>query len=81
MNTIAVDQKVGHWRVVKINGRQATCVCRCGTARILNIDELARRTAALSCGCVAISNEEFQRMQQAEDFARRRREQRNEWKP
>jgi hypothetical protein len=80
MNTIAVDQKVGHWRVLVLDGRHATCMCRCGTVRILNTDDLANRTTALSCGCAPVGAEEFQQIKQAEAFARWRREHRR-WKP
>ena len=81
MNILKVDQKVFHWRVVKIDGRRTTCVCQCGTARILNTDELENRTAVQSCGCSPVSAEEFQQMKKAEDFARWRREQKTSWKP
>jgi hypothetical protein len=79
MSVIAADQKYGNWRVLVIDGRHATCICRCGTVRIFNADGLLDGTAARSCGCTR-SNEDFQIMKKAEDFARWRREHRR-WKP
>jgi hypothetical protein len=81
MNTLAVGQKVSHWRVLVVDRHHATCMCRCGTVRILNTEELINGAVALSCGCMPVAAQELQQIKQAEDFVRCQREHKQAWKP
>jgi hypothetical protein len=47
---ITIGQQYGHWRVLIADGRYVTCICRCGTVRIFNTDELKKMSS--SCGCM-----------------------------
>jgi hypothetical protein len=80
MNTITVNQKVGHWRVLVVDRHRVTCICRCGTVRILNAEELSTGTVTSSCGCAPTNDTENKLKRQSKDFERWRREQRS-WKP
>jgi hypothetical protein len=41
MNTVnTLGKKFSHWRVLVADRNHVTCICRCGTVRIFNADEL-----------------------------------------
>jgi hypothetical protein len=42
---------INNWLVASVNGRAATCQCKCGSLRVISIASLLDRTAAPSCGC------------------------------
>jgi hypothetical protein len=52
--TIAVDSKIGHWRVLSIAHRRALCRCDCGNVREVAIAALADGTST-SSACAALS--------------------------
>lgn len=56
--SVIVGQHYGSWRVLVADRRRTTCICICGCVRILSTDELLNRTAAASCGCTGLSNQE-----------------------
>jgi hypothetical protein len=50
MNTVnTLGKKFSHWRVLVADRNHVTCICRCGTVRIFNINELNEMPP--SCGC------------------------------
>ena len=48
--TVEVDQKFGHWRVVRVTFRRALCRCRCGQVHEVAVDSLTSGEST-SCGC------------------------------
>jgi hypothetical protein len=73
MTTIAAGATFGSWRVASVNGRAATCVCRCGTARVIAVDAIANGSAAPSCGCAPLTTPQIEaRREEVEQRQRRR---------
>ena len=50
--TIAIDAKIGCWRVLRVVHRRALCRCDCGSVREVAIAALEDKSS-LSCGCQA----------------------------
>jgi hypothetical protein len=77
---IAAGVKVGSWLVARIEGRAATCQCRCGSLRVLVVASLVDGSAAPSCGCQPLSPGEV--AQQRSEAARQRlRRDLKGWRP
>lgn len=55
---VAPGTKYGSWIVLGVQGRSATCACKCGAVRILNIEAIASGEAAPSCGCAPLTRQE-----------------------
>lgn len=55
---VGVGTQFQNWVVIGVNGRRATCQCRCGNARVLSCDAIADGSAAHSCGCSPLSPEQ-----------------------
>jgi hypothetical protein len=51
---IKTDDKVGHWRVLRVVHRRALCQCRCGVTHEVSVDVLASGEST-SCGCSPLS--------------------------
>jgi hypothetical protein len=67
--TVTTDQAFGHWIVLAVEGRRATCRCRCQTIRIIAVAALLDGSAASSCGCAPMTATEQQGQQRREQIA------------
>ena len=53
-SSIAVDARIGAWRILRIVHKRALCVCKCGATHEVAIDALAAGEST-SCGCSPLS--------------------------
>ena len=77
---IIPGQVIGNWRVLVADGRRITCICVCGTVRILAADAIITGTVTNSCGCRKVPEENLAFLRAAYDARQRRREMQR-WKP
>ena len=56
--SIAAGVTINNWLVASVNGRAATCQCKCGSLRVISIASLLDGTAAPSSGCAPLSSEQ-----------------------
>jgi hypothetical protein len=80
MTSIAVGQRFGAWEVVGVEGRRASCRCRCGVVRAISVDAIVAGTAAPSCGCAPLSRRQFETLH-GEASLRKRRRALKSWRP
>jgi len=76
---IVPGQKIGHWHILAVDGRSATCVCRCKQVRVVSV-EVLEGGASTSCGCRPLQDNQVKNLRAEQ---RRRSIDRDylDWKP
>jgi hypothetical protein len=71
--TIAPGERIHHWTIISVNGRQATARCRYHQVRIVTIEDLLSGVRT-SCGCAPPAREHRQAFNDARQEQSRRRD-------
>jgi hypothetical protein len=71
-STIAPGDHLFDWKVVSIDGRRATCRCRCGSIRIVVLADLLSGVIT-SCGCSTPTPQKLRVLREAEKEKQRHR--------
>jgi hypothetical protein len=72
MTTIEPGQRLFDWQILAVQGRQATCRCRCNQVRIVAIEHLISGVCT-SCGCSTPSTAKNRFLREAHEEKQRRR--------
>ena len=75
-----IGKRFGHWMVITVTGRRATCQCRCGTIRVISIDALESGNAPSSCGCSRMPSKEIEKLRDEKAEWERQRDLKD-WRP
>jgi hypothetical protein len=75
--TITPGARVHHWLIVAVDGRRATCRCRCGEVRVIALDALADGHCT-SCGCSTPTPEKMKALR--EDYKDQKRRKNFNWR-
>lgn len=75
-----IGRSFGHWQVLTVIGRRATCACCYGAVRVISVDALENGSGAPSCGCAPLTAAQLRIRAEEEAQRERRRDLRN-WKP
>lgn len=66
--TIAVDAKIGRWRILRIVHRRALCACDCGSTHEVSTEALADGSSLGCPGCSSRNNNRDQRPRLVPDW-------------
>jgi hypothetical protein len=70
---IKSGDRVHNWQIIAVDGRRATCRCRCGEIRIIAVDALAEGHCT-SCGCSTPTPQKMAALREGYKDQKRRRD-------